>query len=268
MTGGLGRRRLRAGALRRLAVMSWRCRDLVFPPRMVATARGVAITLQRDNEMTRMRAVTFETKEPGTLDWLDSLKPGEVLFDVGANVGVYTLYAARHGHRVVALEPEWSNLHYLRDNVILNGLQQAVQVVGVALSDTTGLTTLHLHDTQPGAALHTESRTPRDTTANGTPVVFGEMVWSIRLDDLCERLGLWPDAIKIDVDGTEPAVLRGAARALGRVRTLLVERAGFETDPAAAAVLIEGGLRELRHDHESAIWERADERTGHAGREA
>lgn len=268
MAGRLGRRRLRAGALRRLAVMSWRCRDLVFPPRMVARARGVAITLQRDNAMTRMRAVTFESKEPGTLDWLDALKPDEVLFDVGANVGVYTLYAARRGNRVVALEPEWSNLHYLRDNVILNGLQRAVEVVGVALSDATDLTTLHLNDTQPGAALHTESRTPRDMTANGTPVVFGEMVWSVRLDDLCERLGVWPDAIKIDVDGTEPAVLRGAPRALARVRTILVERAGFETDPAAAGLLTQSGLREVRSDHESAVWERGAARTGDVRREA
>jgi FkbM family methyltransferase len=266
MTGGLKRRR--ATTLRRLAVLSWRCRDLVFPPRMVARARGITITLQRDNAMTRMRAVTFESKEPGTLDWLDALKPGEMLFDVGANVGVYTLYAAKRGIRVVALEPEWSNLHYLRDNIILNGLRREVQVVGVALSDVTDLTTLHLHDTLPGSAVHTESRTPRDVTAVGTPVVFGETMWSVRLDDLCERLGLWPDAIKIDVDGTEPTILRGAPRALRRVRTLLVERHGFEGDPAAAAMLTEGGLVEAGRDRESVIWERGAAPTGDARREA
>ena len=76
------------------------------------------------------------------------MRSGDIFFDIGANIGVYTIYAAlRHpGARVVAFEPEYSNLHLLRDNIIENDLQDRVEVYSVALSNHTGLSHLHIQD--------------------------------------------------------------------------------------------------------------------------
>ena len=49
------------------------------------------------NEINYFRATTFETKEPETLEWIDTIPKNSVLWDIGANVGLYSLYAARHG---------------------------------------------------------------------------------------------------------------------------------------------------------------------------
>ena len=249
---------LRAGLRRRLAATAWRCRDGLFPPRTITTARSVSLSLQRDNAVTRMRAETFATKEPGTLDWLDRLSTDDVLFDIGANVGIYSLYAARRRVPVVAIEPEWSNLHYLRDNVLANGLRDAVRVVGLALSDATGLSALHLHDVTPGAALHTESKESLVLTASGTRVMFEEIVWSVRLDDLCKHMAAWPTAIKLDVDGTEVTILRGAPEALRRTRTILVERPGLQRDAEGPKLLREAGLVERGSRDENTLWERPE----------
>ena len=64
-----------------------------------ATQGGVTISMEITTEFERRRVESFFTKEPETIRWIDELmKPGDHFFDVGANVGVFTLYAAlRHG---------------------------------------------------------------------------------------------------------------------------------------------------------------------------
>lgn len=67
-------------------------------------------------------------KEPWTVEWLrGAVRPGEVLYDVGANVGTYALVAAKHAPaRVVAFEPGYANFARLCDNIRLNGCQHAI----------------------------------------------------------------------------------------------------------------------------------------------
>ena len=57
------------------------------------------------NRPSAGRAATMLTKQPATIEWIDRFQPGSVFWDIGANVGVYTLYAALRGDtRVVAFE--------------------------------------------------------------------------------------------------------------------------------------------------------------------
>jgi FkbM family methyltransferase len=117
---------------------------------------------------------------------------GGVVWDVGANVGFYSLLAARKAARVIAFEPLPENLSYLRQHVELNGLQERVQIFPVAASDHDGS---GLFSVVPG------------NRSEGSLRPYGKLrVQTMRLDSV----GLVPDLIKIDVEGNEYEVLRGA----------------------------------------------------------
>jgi len=229
-------------------------------PRRTVRMRGVRFSVQCDNRITYERWRSAETKEPETLDWIDEcLGPDDVLFDVGANLGLYSLYAAlRHpGLRVVAFEPEYANAHLLRDNVVHNGLRRAVETYSIALGDASGLSWLHVQDMTSGAALHTEAPQPLATTESGRPVVWSEGIWVARLDEFCERRELRPTAIKIDVDGGEARVLGGARVVLSspELRTLILE---VNEAPAAVCerLLGDAGLTLARMGQTNHIWSR------------
>jgi len=97
----------------------------------IVHSRGLSFQLLSDNWITKFRARTFNDKEPEMLDWLDeNLRDGDVFFDVGANVGIYSIYAALRNPTVTiyAFEPEYSNLHQLKMNIINNDLLNSVVV--------------------------------------------------------------------------------------------------------------------------------------------
>src|SRR4051812_35963938 len=133
----------------------------LLSPRAPVSCRGLKFSLPADNWITRYRWKTYNTKEVETLDWVDNIvRDGDIIFDIGANIGQYSLYSAlRHPHvRVVAFEPEYANAYLLRDNVIHNRLEKRIEIFSIALSNHCGLTYLHLQDLTPGAALLTESK--------------------------------------------------------------------------------------------------------------
>ncbi len=199
--------------------------------RRTVNARGLRLSLQYDNRITRYRWHSCSVKEPETLDWIDQqMGAQDILFDVGANIGIFSIYAAfRHPRlRVVALEPEYANLHLLRDNLIANRLHDRVEVYSVALGNRNGISQLHIQDFTPGAALHTESPTSLQITKTNQPVIGKEGIYALTLDAFCEQTGLVPNCLKIDVDGTEAEILEGAASTLrsSALRSLLVEMFG------------------------------------------
>lgn len=237
-------RRVRWGVIDRLA------------PRRTVRARGLSFTLTCDNWITQFRVDTFESKEPETLDWLDGhVRDGDVLFDIGGNVGVYTLYAAlRHAHAsVIVFEPEYANLHLLRDNILANHVADRVRIYPFAISDQTGVSRFHVQDLTPGAALHTESPDSLAMTESGERVVMGEGTWAMTVDEFCASAGLWPNAMKIDVDGGEDRVVAGAVEALSRpdLRSVIVEAGESGLGPETRGVLVGAGLHRTALDRRS-----------------
>lgn len=228
--------------------LRWRLVSVLTPRRSVHS-RGLKLTLQCENRITHSRWEKFNIKEPETLDWIDTwMRSGDIFFDIGANIGVYTIYAAlRHPEaRVVAFEPEYSNLHLLRDNIIENDLQDRVEVYSVALSNHTGLSHLHIQDFAPGSALHTESKDMLSVTRYHQKVIWSEGISSFTLDTFCEQTGLTPNCIKIDVDGTEPEVLQGAMRTLRspKLRSLIIELPADRAARTSCELLLDSaGLR-------------------------
>jgi FkbM family methyltransferase len=202
---------------------------------------GADLVVDARTKGARKRAKAAH-KEPWTVAWIESLPAGDVLYDVGANVGAYALIAARRPQgalRVVAFEPGYANFATLCTNLVLNGAGEEVMPFPVTLGAETALGTFRYSDVSPGAALH----------AGGIDVaiesVFTQPVLVHRLDDLVERFALpAPNHLKLDVDGAEVAVLHGAARTLAapELRSVMVELSEGE-DAAADALLAAAGLR-------------------------
>jgi FkbM family methyltransferase len=177
------------------------------------------------NPLLLWRAQTLFTKEPETTDWISTFSPTDIFFDIGANVGTYTLFAARRCGQVFAFEPEASNYKVLNQNIRLNLVGDRVRAFPFAIAETMRLDSLRLHSTHPGAALHVFGRNT-DFKSDSFEPVFEQGAVAMTLDQLVFDLGLpIPTRIKIDVDGLEAEILRGAARVLvhHKLRGLLLE---------------------------------------------
>jgi FkbM family methyltransferase len=164
-------------------------------------------------------------KEPWTIAWLErTVTARDVVYDIGANIGAYSLVAARLGAaRVVAFEPGYATYATLCENVLLNQLGDVVVPLPMVLSRTTGLATLGLSDVRAGAASHSVGD---GVQPNGVEPKARLPVLAYRLDEAVAALGLpAPTLVKLDVDGAEAAVLAGGARTFERpeVRSVLIE---------------------------------------------
>ena len=136
-------------------------------------------------------------------EFTDALKPGDVVYDVRANVGIYSLcacLAVRTSGWVYAFEPLERNLHYLRQHFALNSLQNCT-VVESAVCYVEGTLAFSAADWQASMA--------RLSPTGEIPVPSTTM-------DICiygEKRLRPPNALKIDVEGSEFEVLLGGARA-------------------------------------------------------
>ncbi|MFN9490193.1 MAG: FkbM family methyltransferase, partial [Betaproteobacteria bacterium] len=87
-------------------------------PRCEVVHDGVTMIYATPSQMTRWRVDSIYDKEPWTLEWIASFKPGEIVVDCGANVGMYTIWAAATRRtRVYAFEPEAQNYALLNRNI-------------------------------------------------------------------------------------------------------------------------------------------------------
>lgn len=145
----------------------------------------------------------METEQ--TAEMLRSISSGGVFFDIGANVGYYSILASRlvgANGRVVAFEPVVRNLAYLQRHVELNSAWN-VTVLPFAVAGENGILSF---STGPDNAMGSIDR------SGGSADV---LVPAVTLDDISSRLGLIPDVIKIDVEGAEMEVLEGGRRTIG-----------------------------------------------------
>ncbi len=145
------------------------------------------------------------------------LEPGMVFIDVGANEGLYTLFAAPRVGSVLAIEPSSREFERLRANIELNRLTN-VNAVKVALSDQPGEATLFV-----GGYEHEGQNTLGEFSYVGVELGYKEKVELKRLDDLVEQEGLKSvDVIKLDLEGAEFSVLSGAMKTMAAFRPLML----------------------------------------------
>lgn len=182
------------------------------------------------------RRLTPCGKEPWTVEWIEKfVKPGQVLYDVGANVGVYSLIAAKATEgkaRVVAFEPGYENFAALCHNIVANNCSESISPLPIGLDAQTRLNVFSYSDLQAGAAMHTFGKSAsRYEVSEAT--VYTQPVLAFALDDLIPQFGLpVPNHLKLDVDGTETEVLQGARRTLESpsLQSVMVEIREEESD--------------------------------------
>lgn len=156
--------------------------------------------------------------DPNEFAFLDRvMEPGMLFIDVGANDGLYTLFAAPRVGAVVAVEPSRREFERLRANLELNGLTN-VLARQIALSDQPGEGTLSV-----GGYEHEGQNTLGGFSYIGVELGYTEKVTLKRLDDFLEEEGLKNiDIIKLDIEGAEFSVLNGARQTLAKSRPLLL----------------------------------------------
>jgi FkbM family methyltransferase len=186
--------------------------------------QGVDLTFVVPNDISRFRIKTFSTKEPETLEWIDSIPQGSVLWDIGANIGLYTCYAAKaRGCRVFSFEPSVFNLELLARNIFHNEVTGQATIIPIPLSESLAFNTLNMGSTEWGGAMATFGE---DYGHNGQALekIFEFPTIGLSVVDAVELLNIpKPDYIKMDVDGIEHLILKGGAPLLRSIKGILIE---------------------------------------------
>jgi len=154
------------------------------------------------------------SKEPETIKWIDSFEKDSVFFDVGANIGIYTLYSAvMRENTVYSFEPHSASYRNLLDSINLNKLEKCYAYC-VALSNQISLSNIDVKNMHEGVADNKVGQ--RGDYYHGCT--------EMHLDYLVGK-GILPQPtyIKIDVDGFEDRVIKGAYATIQKCKSVLIE---------------------------------------------
>lgn len=179
------------------------------------------------NYLCEIRAQTFSTKEPETLAWIDKFGGAGAFFDIGANVGLYSAYfGATKAGNIYSFEPSVFNLALLVKNLNVNRLEKRIKIISCPLTEMNQFADFTLSSTQEGGAL---SAFGVGYGYDGKPLnrASSYQTLGFSLDFLFESgvLEEYPEMVKIDVDGIEHLILRGALKTISNpaCKTILVE---------------------------------------------
>lgn len=195
------------------------------------------------------RYKSWLTREIETIKWIDSFSSNANLFwDVGANIGIFSLYSAiKHSNiKVISFEPSTSNLRILSRNIFLNKFSERVSIIPLALSDKNKFSLFNESNFIEGSALHSfqdqnDAENIHKYSTLGTSVDF-----MIENDILkC------PDYLKIDVDGLEEKIIFNSTSILKnkKLKSILIEITDEVEDKFQLSNFIENfGFKKIRLD--------------------
>jgi len=153
---------------------------------------------------------------------IDAIKPGDFVLDIGGNVGQYAVLLSclvGAGGKVITFEPDSGHRRVLERNLRLNGFSNRARVESLALSDTKGRHSFFSRNDQMSSLV----RSGLGANANSSDVKE-ELVETVTLDEYLEaRESRVPDLMKIDTEGAEINILRGARKSLASNATIVCE---------------------------------------------
>jgi FkbM family methyltransferase len=174
--------------------------------------------------------VFFTDYEPDKQKAISALMPPNgVFFDVGANIGLHSYFVNKHfpDARIFSFEPLPDNLAYLNETIQRNGIRN-MNVVGAAVSASPGESFFDISNSNFKGKLSTEKTALR--------------VKMITLDGFVQERQVWPDLIKVDVEGAEEEVLLGAGEMIKQCKpTFIIELHNPTQDIKVAALLRQHG---------------------------
>ena len=172
-----------------------------------------------------LRAKTLITKEEDTIAWIDSFNKNDVFYDIGANIGVYSLYASKKCKNVLSFEPHFMNYDVLNKNIYLNNYLN-ISAFCVAFSNRFEIGSLEHYKFSIGSSTSQFNKTTDHMGKEFNPS-FSQGMISLSVDEFVSKIDdrFFPNHIKIDVDGLEEFILIGMNGVLvdNRLKTILVE---------------------------------------------
>ena len=179
-----------------------------------------------ETPMEEYRHDSFWFKEPETLKWIESFGSNDVFYDIGANIGIYSLYCANlHPEMVIhAMEPDRRNFARLEENVLMNGYDNVI-CHKIALANYSGIDRFYVKKAETGAS---GGQIGHAKDEEGKKFEARESNW-VTVCSFYHFLKIFhaeePDHIKIDVDGQEETIIKAIAFTTIKkpIKSLLVE---------------------------------------------
>ncbi len=191
----------------------------------------------------------FLNDEPETLQWIAGMKKGETFWDIGANIGLYSLYAGlRKDLDVYGFEPSALNYGLMAEHIVLNKLDKHVNALCIAFGEETALLKLYGASADAGHASNSVGEAANQF--GEFEVSYEQMVPVYTMDDFCSQFDCKaPDHLKLDVDGLEANILRGGPKTLSKIGSLMIEIEGAQDRQDEILSLIKAsGLTEQELD--------------------
>ena len=181
----------------------------LLDPRIDVVLDNQKLTFRTGNGRLLWRAKSLLTEEPLMITWISAMQSADVVLDVGANVGIYTIPIAKRVQTVYACELDPLNIAILKENMFLNAVTENVVVLPFACGVSAKIVDVKFRDLAYGDALQLiEGGDPQNTRLGHQN--HSAKVVQFSLDDIFVKLDLSrPNKVKIDVDGNEITVLQG-----------------------------------------------------------
>ena len=182
------------------------------------------------NQLLEWRVDTYFSKEPETLEWIDSFqeKDNLIFWDIGANIGLYSIYnSLKHPKSTtIAFEPSSSNLRVLTRNISINNLEKNIKVVSIPLTNKENIFQ-EMKESQfvEGGALNSFGEKFDFEGKEFKPAMKYNLLGTTMNYFIENSILDIPDHIKIDVDGIEHLILQGGDKFLNnkKVKSLSIE---------------------------------------------
>ena len=182
------------------------------------------------NQITNWRVDTYFSKEPETLEWIDSFEKKEnlIFWDIGANIGLYSIYNSLKNPKstTIAFEPSSSNLRVLTRNISINNLEKNIKVVSIPLTNKENIfQEMNEGHFIEGGALNSFGEKFDFEGKEFKPTMKYNLLGTTMNYFIENSILDIPDYIKIDVDGIEQLILEGGDKFLNdkKVKSLSIE---------------------------------------------
>lgn len=162
--------------------------------------KGKPIRALYSNDHEKRRWIALYTKEPDTLWWITQFEKNKIFYDIGANVGLFSFAAAKHGVKVLAFEPESQNFAALNRNINANPTYD-ITAYCIAVTNERVFNTLYCSSVGAAGSYH-------EFGVKNKKTVYKQGSIGLSLDEITKSLPS-PNYIKIDVDGIERLIIDG-----------------------------------------------------------
>lgn len=211
----------------------------------VAKFRGGQIVFLTPNVGVDLRAKTLIQKEPETINWLDTMSEDDILWDIGANIGAFSLYAAKIKKvRVYAFEPYIPSLNLINENAVINDVDDLIRAYPIGVAEGSGLRDVRVSQfNTPGVAGHHVQYGAKDGLST-----FKQAAVIMSMKHII-KLGIpQPTYIKIDVDGIEERIIMNGLEVIAGAKTILFE---LKHDQVKERENIFAALQDLGFEYET-----------------